>query len=1059
MSAPALSNPFRGLRPFEPEEAHLFFGRKAQIADLLDRLHRHRFLAVVGSSGCGKSSLARAGVIAALRDGFMAGDGGWRIAVMRPGDSPIAALAAALKAPGALGHAYPGADAGTRLGATLRRGPLGIVDAFRQAALPDDTRLFLLVDQFEELFRFRRDPDRSRAADLAISFVSLLLEASAQHRLDIYVAITMRSEYLGLCDAFADLPEAINDGLYLVPRMTREQVREAIEEPIRLSGADISARLVDRLLNDLSFLEQAPAEGGANGRPGVAGEEGPTRAPDQLPVLQHALTRLWAEWAAEQPRGARIDLAHYERVGRLGASLSNDADQCLAALTRRRQQVAALLFRRLTEVTPDGRKVRREARLGEICGIADSPPAEVVAVVEPFRDEGRSFLMPPRGVELTAESVIDISHESLIRQWERLREWTDGEARSAAIYRRLAHDATRWKEGKGSLWRNPELREAREWCRDQRPTDAWAARYGGDLALALEFLRRSQRRHWLRASVSAWGALAFLALLGLALAFVIFTRVPAGIVYRIHWDGAKLVRPEGLLGVVEARDWVMAQLAWNRREAASDSLRKLIDSGPVEFALSPRADETTVEEDEGRFLLLFRELAESVQDREKRQGLFRLLAPALARADNVEAALDLAARFDDPVERLRLLGRVAVNLPEGSRGRALEIAQRSRDWTRRVEDPASRAKLLADLVPALWPVDERAALVVAREAGRAASALPPAERDRLLTGLAEQFPLVGDIEEAERLATRLPDAFTRDQRLRFVAVAWVVDGRLDRARAVADRVSLENQDQARLEVASALGRRGQPEEALGMAQRIADTPRRDVALQQIATALAQRGQDDVVRRAIGRISQPDARGDAWTSVARTYCGSPSPPKDATTLDDAMRQAGTISSPISRGNLLAALACALLRRGDARAARQAAELIPEPADRVRALLRIARAGGRLGASEVAAEALERAQALLRDAERGAQGLPGLRSDLARAQADRGDLDGALETARAIKDDRQARWQAFAAVAAGEARSGRIGEARAVVVEHITDDTARLQAYARVLIAWKERKRAP
>src|SRR5262249_7432447 len=156
------------------------------------------------------------------------------IAVMRPGDRPIAALATALKAPDALGDGYPATDAGTLLGATLRRGPLGIVDAFGHAALPEESRLFLLVDQFEELFRFRRDPDRSRAVDLATAFVTLLLEASAQREADIFVAITMRSEYLGLCDTFAGLPEAINDGLYLVPRMTREQVREAIEEPVRL---------------------------------------------------------------------------------------------------------------------------------------------------------------------------------------------------------------------------------------------------------------------------------------------------------------------------------------------------------------------------------------------------------------------------------------------------------------------------------------------------------------------------------------------------------------------------------------------------------------------------------------------------------------------------------------------------------------------------------------------------------------------------------------------------------------------------------------------------------
>src|SRR5258705_36694 len=92
-----ITNPFPGLRPFETDEYGLFFGREGQSDALIERLQRSHFLAVVGTSGSGKSSLVRAGLLPALRGGMMAGAGsGWRIAIMRPGSDPIGNLAAAL---------------------------------------------------------------------------------------------------------------------------------------------------------------------------------------------------------------------------------------------------------------------------------------------------------------------------------------------------------------------------------------------------------------------------------------------------------------------------------------------------------------------------------------------------------------------------------------------------------------------------------------------------------------------------------------------------------------------------------------------------------------------------------------------------------------------------------------------------------------------------------------------------------------------------------------------------------------------------------------------------
>src|SRR5208282_5692082 len=149
----SLFNPFPGLRPFEPDEDHLFFGREKEIDELLRRLRASRFLSVVGTSGSGKSSLVRSGLIPSLYSGFMVKAGStWRVATLRPGEDPIGHLAAALNRPDVLGSALgtEGEMASTNrvlLEATLRRSTRGLVDALRQARIPREENLLVIVDQ------------------------------------------------------------------------------------------------------------------------------------------------------------------------------------------------------------------------------------------------------------------------------------------------------------------------------------------------------------------------------------------------------------------------------------------------------------------------------------------------------------------------------------------------------------------------------------------------------------------------------------------------------------------------------------------------------------------------------------------------------------------------------------------------------------------------------------------------------------------------------------------------------------------------------------------------
>ncbi|MEM7585651.1 MAG: WD40 repeat domain-containing protein [Acidobacteriota bacterium] len=465
-------NPFPGLRAFEPDEDHLFFGREEQIDDLLSRLRRTRFLSVVGTSGSGKSSLIRSGLIPSLYSGFMARAGSsWRVAVMRPGSDPIGNLAAALNQPEVLGGDVELADMNLALlETTLYRSALGLVEAVRQARLAAGENLLVLADQFEELFRFKRNTRIKDSKDSALAFVKLLLEAAQQDDVPIYVVLTMRSDFIGNCTEFPGLAEAINRGQYLVPRMTREERKAAIVGPVAVGGAEISPRLVLRLLNDV-------------------GDD-----PDQLPILQHALMRTWDYWQHQHRDGEVIDLRHYEATGTMREALSLHAEEAYRELeSAAEQRIAELMFRGLTDTGSDARGVRRPIALAEIGRLTGSEQAAVVKVIERFRAPGRSFLMPPVGVELDGDSVIDISHESLMRAWSRLSEWVNAEARSAQIYLQLSKAAALHQEGEAGLFRDPELQIALNWQDKNAPTEAWAQRYDAAFERAMRFLELSEQ--------------------------------------------------------------------------------------------------------------------------------------------------------------------------------------------------------------------------------------------------------------------------------------------------------------------------------------------------------------------------------------------------------------------------------------------------------------------------------------------------------------------------------------------------------------------------------------
>ena len=472
------TNPFPGLRPFLEEENYLFFGREAQVDTLISKLSKQRFLAVVGTSGSGKSSLVNCGLFPALYGGYLAQAGSrWRIAQIRPGNDPMRELAAALAKKDVL---FPQVMVGNLPLASviltnLRRSTLGLIETCRQARLSADDNLLIVVDQFEEIFRFSalRNDDHDRPneqVDSAVALVSLLLAAIDQSEIPIYVVITMRSDFLGDCSAFRGLPEAINEGQYLIPRMKREERKAAILGPVEVMGTSMTERLLMRLVNDV----------GDN--------------PDQLSILQHALNRTWAEWG--KTGNGPLDLEHYQRIGTMTAALDQHAERAYHELpTDRAKKLCEQLFKALTDRGADSRGVRRPTKLSTLCKITGATPEEMSEVIEVFRKPSRSFLMPPVGRPLDEETIIDISHESFMRIWKRLITWTQEEQESLRTYQRLSDAALLYQEGKSSLLGDPYLPFALNWKRTQKPNAAWASRYDDHFEEAMCYLDES-KAHW-----------------------------------------------------------------------------------------------------------------------------------------------------------------------------------------------------------------------------------------------------------------------------------------------------------------------------------------------------------------------------------------------------------------------------------------------------------------------------------------------------------------------------------------------------------------------------------
>jgi WD40 repeat protein len=511
--------PFIGLRPFEYDDHKYFFGREEELNELEPRVTQKSFVAIIGGSGSGKSSLLRAGLQPRLQN---VPDYRWKWIGMRPADAPIRRLALALaNLSGDTGdHLEAWAD---RFERVLTKSSFGIAEALAQipaARESELSRILLLVDQFEELFRFANlrsesNLDAATAAerrDEATAFVRLLLTAMKSTRVPIHVVVTMRSDFIGDCARFHGLPEAVSRSQFLVPGMTRDQREDVIRKPIELAGGQIDAGLVQRTLNDTN------------------------EDPDQLPILQHAMMRCWERAFNRSKQGIDVrpllTIDDYTNVGGVEHALSFHANEILEALIRSPdsttldlQLATKRVFQALTETDQEGRSVRRPQRFHDLtqyvktgdAGETDSAAEKAtLTVVRRFANPDCSFLrvILPADINdssvvdnesnidtdptIEIDSIIDIGHEALIRRWDRLQaegteNWMRDEQEDAERYRALL----RYAAARSTI--PPEdLAVLEPWWYKRKPNRFWAQQYtkhnADNFAEVHEVLIRSRAR-------------------------------------------------------------------------------------------------------------------------------------------------------------------------------------------------------------------------------------------------------------------------------------------------------------------------------------------------------------------------------------------------------------------------------------------------------------------------------------------------------------------------------------------------------------------------------------
>jgi WD40 repeat protein len=421
--------PYKGLNYFDETDADLFVGREALTDKLVERFlshassgspHEARFLAVVGASGSGKSSLVRAGLVPALHWNQASAD--WSIHIFTPGAHPLESLAECLL------QQNKSDEARATLIGDLARDTHSLHLFNKRSTQSENTaRVLLVIDQFEELFALcRSETERTW-------FIDNLLTSASELDGPTAVIITLRADFYAHCAAYVQLREALAHHQEYIGPMSEEELRRAIEEPARHGHWELEPGLVDLLLHDA----------GAGHEPGA------------LPLLSHALLETW-----QRRRGRTLTLSGYTSSGGVRGAIAETAESVFTdQLTNTQQAIARRIFLRLTELGDEmlTGDTRRRATFNELI-LKPEEAATTQAVLKSLADAR---------LITTSEDSVEVAHEALIREWPTLRGWLEDNRESLRLQRQFTDAAQEWEMTEREpdmLYRGARLAQLREWA-------------------------------------------------------------------------------------------------------------------------------------------------------------------------------------------------------------------------------------------------------------------------------------------------------------------------------------------------------------------------------------------------------------------------------------------------------------------------------------------------------------------------------------------------------------------------------------------------------------------
>ena len=410
--------PFMGLKYFDQEDANLFYGRETLTAVLLSNLQNHSFLAVIGASGSGKSSLVRAGVLPALPNDQP-------VHIITPGAHPLKELAVSLT------RQAESVTAANTLWQDMQTdaNSLDLFVTRQMQAQAQETRLLLFIDQFEELFTACHDETERQ------QFVANLMNASSpQAGAPLEILITLRADFYGHCAQYEALRLALAENQAYIGPMSEGELRQAIEKPADRLDWQFEPGLIDLMLRD------------------VADE------PGALPLLSHALLETW-----KRRQGRSLTLRGYTEAGGVSGAIAKTADSFFSNLTPDQQQLTRSIFMRLIEPGEHTADTRRRAEIDELI-TGDNNREEIAFLLKQLADAR---------LITTGDGTVELAHESLITEWPRLRLWLDDNRDNLRIHRHLTESAQEWQaigRDPGELYRGVRLQQASEWATTTQPS-------------------------------------------------------------------------------------------------------------------------------------------------------------------------------------------------------------------------------------------------------------------------------------------------------------------------------------------------------------------------------------------------------------------------------------------------------------------------------------------------------------------------------------------------------------------------------------------------------------